>query len=96
MDNMLSLLRNRANISDSALAQRSGVSRSTIHRIDNGAASPTMRTLRELAIAAGLDINGQTFRFVTGSTMRSQVQQQSQQRRHLIGVALLRYCGVNL
>jgi|GEM_PF-4650327 len=43
-----------------------------------------------------LAINGQTFRFVTGSTMRSQVQQQSQQRQHLIGVALLRYCGVNL
>lgn len=43
-----------------------------------------------------LRINGQTFNFVTGSTMRSQVHARSLQEQHLIGVALLRYCGVDI
>ena len=44
-------------MSDVELSRRSGVSRSTLHRIETGAASPTLRTLRELAIAAGVDID---------------------------------------
>lgn len=44
-------------MSDVELSRRSGVSRSTLHRIETGVASPTLRTLRELAIAAGVDID---------------------------------------
>jgi transcriptional regulator with XRE-family HTH domain len=44
-------------MSDVELSRRSGVSRSTLHRIETGATSPTLRTLRELAIAAGVDID---------------------------------------
>ena len=44
-------------MSDVELSRRSGVSRSTLHRIETGAASPTLRTLRELAIAAGVDVD---------------------------------------
>ena len=38
------------------VAQRAGVARSTMLRIANGSVSPTLSTLREIAIACGLDI----------------------------------------
>lgn len=56
MDKPLEALRRLTAISDAELSRRSGTSRSTIHRIDTGAVHPTLRTLRELAIAAGLDL----------------------------------------
>lgn len=56
MEPPLAELRRISAISDAELAKRSGASRSTIHRIDTGAVHPTLRTLRELAIAAGLDL----------------------------------------
>lgn len=56
MDKPLDALRRITAISDAELSRRSGASRSTIHRIDVGAVHPTLRTLRELAIAAGLDL----------------------------------------
>jgi len=56
MDTPLDALRRISAISDAELSRRSGTSRSTIHRIDAGAVHPTLRTLRELAIAAGLDL----------------------------------------
>lgn len=57
MDSPLDALRRLTAISDAELSRRSGASRSTIHRIDAGAVYPTFRTLRELAIAAGLDVH---------------------------------------
>ena len=56
MDKPLDALRRITAISDAELSRRSGASRSTIHRIDAGSVHPTLRTLRELAIAAGLDL----------------------------------------
>lgn len=39
------------------VAQRAGVARSTMLRISRGSVSPTLSTLREIAIACGLDID---------------------------------------
>lgn len=47
----------RAGLTLSALSRRSGVSRNTIHRADTGRGDLTLRTLRELAIAAGMDVD---------------------------------------
>jgi transcriptional regulator with XRE-family HTH domain len=57
MDMAMDALQTLREMSDVELSRRSGVSRSTLHRIETGAASPTLRTLRELAIAAGVDID---------------------------------------
>jgi len=57
MDMAMDALQTLREMSDVELSQRSGVSRSTLHRIETGATSPTLRTLRELAIAAGVDID---------------------------------------
>lgn len=46
--------------------------------------------------AFSLKIDGQTFKFATGATMRSRVQKYSLENQHRIGIALLRYCGVNI
>lgn len=43
----------------SATARATGLARSTIQRIHNGTTSPSMETLRELALAAGYDIDVQ-------------------------------------
>jgi transcriptional regulator with XRE-family HTH domain len=57
MDMAMDALQTLREMSDVELSRRSGVSRSTLHRIETRAASPTLRTLRELAIAAGVDID---------------------------------------
>jgi len=49
-------LRERSGISPTSLRARSDVSRATQRRIDTGESDVTLGTLRELAIAAGLDI----------------------------------------
>lgn len=49
-------LRQRSGLSPTPLRTRSGVSRATQRRIDTGESDVTLGTLRELAIAAGLDI----------------------------------------
>ncbi|MET4780646.1 hypothetical protein [Glaciihabitans sp. UYNi722] len=49
-------LRERSGMSPTLLRTRSGVSRATQRRIDTGESDVTLGTLRELAIAAGLDI----------------------------------------
>lgn len=56
MDNPLIGLRALRDISDVDLARLSGVSRSTLNRIERGTVQPTLRSLREIAIAAGLDV----------------------------------------
>ncbi len=43
----------------SATARATGLARSTIQRIHNGTTSPSMQTLRELALAAGYDVDVQ-------------------------------------
>lgn len=40
----------------SATARAAGVARSTLHRISTGKTSPSLETLRELALVAGLDL----------------------------------------
>lgn len=40
----------------SEVARRAGVSRSTLHRIIAGSAEPTISTMREIAVACGLDL----------------------------------------
>jgi transcriptional regulator with XRE-family HTH domain len=57
MEHALDALRGAQPMADVDLARRSGVSRSTMHRIGSGQASPTLRTLREIAIAVGFDID---------------------------------------
>ncbi|PQZ94736.1 hypothetical protein CQ018_05155 [Arthrobacter sp. MYb227] len=47
----------RAGLSKSYVSLASGVSRSSIHRIENGDADPSLGTLRELAIACGFDLD---------------------------------------
>jgi len=46
-----------AGITASEFARRAGVNRSTLHRIASGAVEPSLATLRELAIAHGLDVS---------------------------------------
>ncbi|MGM7671786.1 helix-turn-helix domain-containing protein [Microbacterium sp. A93] len=41
----------------SATARATGLSRMTVHRLRDGVSSPTLATLRELALAAGYDID---------------------------------------
>jgi transcriptional regulator with XRE-family HTH domain len=41
----------------SATARTTGLSRMTVHRLRDGVSSPTLATLRELALAAGYDID---------------------------------------
>lgn len=47
----------RSGLSRAQVAQRAGVARSTLLRIEAGETAPSLRTLRELAIACGLDID---------------------------------------
>jgi len=54
---LISELRSRSGMTPTALRNRSGVSRATQRRIDLGESDVTFGTLRELAIAAGFDIN---------------------------------------
>lgn len=53
---LITELRERSALSPTLLRTRSGVSRATQRRIDTGESDVTLGTLRELAIAAGLDI----------------------------------------
>ncbi len=46
-----------AGLNASAVARRAGVSGSTVHRILNDAVDPSVGTLREIALACGIDID---------------------------------------
>ena len=50
-------LRNEQNISQQELAERSGINRSDISRIENANANPSLRTLKRLAGAFGKKVN---------------------------------------
>ena len=51
------LLRKRRNLTQQALAEASGLSRNTLSLLERGQTSPTVSTLKRLAIALGVDIN---------------------------------------
>lgn len=50
-------LRERRNFSQRALAEASGLSRNTLSLLERGQTSPTVSTLKRLAIALGVDLN---------------------------------------
>lgn len=50
-------IRTRKKITLSKLAEKSGVSKSTIQRIESGETSPTITTLEKLAIALNVRIS---------------------------------------
>jgi transcriptional regulator with XRE-family HTH domain len=54
---LITEIRERSGLSPTPLRIRSGVSRATQRRIDTGESDVTLGTLRELAIAAGFDID---------------------------------------
>ena len=51
------ILRKRRNLSQAELAEASGLSRNTLSLLERGLTSPTVSTLKRLAIAMGIDIN---------------------------------------
>jgi transcriptional regulator with XRE-family HTH domain len=51
------ILRKRRNLSQRELAEASGLSRNTLSLLERGQTSPTVSTLKRLAIALGIDIN---------------------------------------
>jgi quercetin dioxygenase-like cupin family protein/DNA-binding XRE family transcriptional regulator len=51
------LLREQRNLSQRALAESSGLSRNTLSLLERGQTSPTVSTLKRLAIALDVDIN---------------------------------------
>ena len=56
MNGNLKKLREKQSLSLSDLAQKSGVNRITIHRIENGKQKPMPRTVRKLADALQVDV----------------------------------------
>ena len=53
----IQLLRRKRHLSQRALARASGLSRNTLSLLERGQTSPTVSTLKRLAIALGVDIN---------------------------------------
>lgn len=47
----------RSNLNPTEVARRAGMPRSTLHRIVSGASDPKLSTIREIAIACGVDID---------------------------------------
>jgi transcriptional regulator with XRE-family HTH domain len=56
MSGNLKRLREKQSLSLTDLAQKSGVNRITIHRIENGKQKPMPRTVRKLADALQVDV----------------------------------------
>lgn len=51
------ILRKRRNLSQAELADASGLSRNTLSLLERGLTSPTVSTLKRIAVALGIDIN---------------------------------------
>jgi transcriptional regulator with XRE-family HTH domain len=51
------ILRERRGLSQSALAEASGLSRNTLSLLERGQSSPTVSTLKRIALALGVDIS---------------------------------------
>jgi transcriptional regulator with XRE-family HTH domain len=51
------MLRKRRNLSQQTLAEASGLSRNTLSLLERGQTSPTVNTLKRIALALGVDLN---------------------------------------
>jgi transcriptional regulator with XRE-family HTH domain len=71
---LLQVARDRAGLSQRALAKRSGTSQSVVARIELGITSPTWQTMEQLVGAAGFDLAPDlVLRAVSGSHMLDDV-----------------------
>lgn len=57
LGNQIRMLRDQRRLSQQALAEASGISRNTLSLIERGQTSPTVSTLKGLAVALGVEIN---------------------------------------
>ena len=91
--NQIRLLRNRRNLTQRELAEASGLSRNTLSLLERGQTSPTISTLKRLAIALNVDINA----FFNTSDEESIVFSKSGQRKNLqLSQVLMADLGVGL
>lgn len=75
----LRTLRERRNLSQRSLAEASGLSRNTLSLLERGQTSPTVSTLKRLAIALGVDMNA----FFSSSDDESIVYTKAKQRLNM-------------
>lgn len=73
------ILRERRSLSQRALAEASGLSPNTLSLLERGRTSPTVSTLKRIALALGVDINA----FFDPSEQANLVHVRSDQRMHL-------------
>jgi transcriptional regulator with XRE-family HTH domain len=91
--NQIRLLRNRRNLTQRELAEASGLSRNTLSLLERGQTSPTISTLKRLAIALDVDINA----FFNTSDAESIVFTKRGQRKNLqLSEVLMADLGVGL
>jgi transcriptional regulator with XRE-family HTH domain len=87
------ILRKRRNLSQRALAEASGLSRNTLSLLERGQTSPTVSTLKRLAIALGVDINA----FFNTSDDESIIHTKAEQRLNLqLSQGLMADLGVGM
>ena len=87
------ILRERRNLSQRSLAEASGLSRNTLSLLERGKTSPTVSTLKRLALAMGVDINA----FFNTTDDESIVYTKARQRRNLqIEQGLMADLGVGM
>ncbi len=80
------ILRERRNLSQRALAEASGLSRNTLSLLERGQSSPTVSTLKRIAMALGVELDS----FFSSSKYVNIVHFKSHQRPHvqLLGVSM--------
>ena len=87
------ILRERRNLSQRSLAEASGLSRNTLSLLERGQTSPTVSTLKRIAIALSVDINA----FFNSSDDESIVYTKAGQRRNLqLAQGLMADLGVGI
>ena len=87
------ILRKRQDLTQSALAEASGLSRNTLSLIERGQTSPTISTLKRLAVTLGVDINA----FFNTSEDESVVYTKAKQRLNLqLSEVLMADLGVGM
>ncbi|UCD40873.1 MAG: helix-turn-helix domain-containing protein [Chloroflexota bacterium] len=87
------ILRKRRDLSQQALAEASGLSRNTLSLLERGQTSPTVSTLKRLAMALGVDINA----FFDTSDDESIIYTKNEQRLNLqLSQGLMADLGVGM
>lgn len=87
------ILRKRRDLSQQALAEASGLSRNTLSLLERGQTSPTVSTLKRLAVAMGVDINA----FFNTSEDESIIHTKAEQRINLqLSQGLMADLGVGM